>query len=129
MKVVQSIPGASTRAAQEFFDRLCATERAYGQGIDDVPHLPAYLSNVGFQNVSTDVFSTDRVASTRNAFNNSMMGAYAGVTKMFIKNGGEGGFWNTEAAAQLYKDGVAELADGKAYYRAEIFVVAAQKPR
>ena len=129
MKVLQSLPGTSTRAAQEYFNRLCAEERAHGQGIDDVPHLPSYLSNVGFQNVNVDVFSSDRVASTRNAFNDAMIGAYHGVTTMFIKSDGEKSFWKTEAAAKLLADAVEELSDAKAYYRAEIPVVSAQKPR
>jgi len=128
MKVVQELPGASTRAAQEYFDRLIAEERAHDQGIDDVPRLASYLSKVGFKNVNTDVFSTDRVAGTRQGFNNAVMGAYHGVTTMFIKNDGEKSFWNTEAAAKLYADAVSEVSDGKAYYRAEINVHSAQRP-
>lgn len=128
MKVVQDVPGASTRAAQEYFDRLIAEERAHDQGIDDVPHLALYLSKVGFKNVNTDVFSTDRVAGTRQGFNNAMMGAYHGITTMFIKSDGETTFWTSEAAAKLYADAVAELSDGKAYYRAEINVHSAQRP-
>ena len=128
MKVLQSIPGASTRAAKEFFDRLCAEERAHGQGIDDVPHLASYLSKAGFKNVNVDVFSSDRVASTRNAFNNAMMGAYHGVTTMFIKSDGDKSFWKTKAAENLFAGAVEELADAKVYYRAEIPVVSAQKP-
>ena len=129
MKVVQDRPGASTRAAKEFFDRLCTEERAHGQGIDDVPHLASYLSKAGFKTVNVDVFSSDRVASTRNAFNDAMIGAYHGVTTMFIKSDGEKSFWNTEAAAKLLADAISELSDAKAYYRAEIPVVSAQKPR
>ena len=128
MKTVQDKPGVSTRAAQEYFDRLCAEERAHGQGIDDVPRLSSYLSNVGFKNVAVDVFSSDRVASTRQGFNNAMMGAYSGVTTMFIKNDGGKSFWATEAADKLYADAIAELSDGKAYYRAELNVHSAQKP-
>ena len=128
MKVVQNVPGTSTRAAQEYFDRLIAEERAHGQGIDDVPHLAAYLSKIGFSNVNTDVFSTDRVAGTRQGFNDAMMGAYHGVTTMFIKSDGETSFWNTEAAAKLYADAVSEVSDEKAYYRAEIHVHSAQRP-
>jgi hypothetical protein len=57
-----------------------------------------------------------------------MMGAYDGLTTMFIKNDGEASFWNTEAAAKLFADAAAELSDGKAYYRAEINVHSAQRP-
>ena len=128
MKVVQELPGVSTRAAQEYFDRLIAEERAHGQEIDDVPCLASYLSKVGFKNANTDVFSTDRVAGTRQGFNDAMMGAYHGVTTMFIKSDGEKSFWNTEAAAKLYADAVSEVSDGKAYYRAEINVHSAQRP-
>lgn len=128
MKVVQDKPGVSTRAAQQYFNRLCAEERARGQGIDDVPRLASYLSNVGFKDVAVDVFSSDRVASTRQGFNNAMMGAYNGITTMFIKSDGETSFWNSEAAAKLYADAISELSDGKAYYRAEINVTSAQKP-
>jgi hypothetical protein len=128
MKTVQDKPGVSTRAAQEYFDRLCAEERARGQGIDDVPRLSSYLSNVGFKNVVVDVFSSDRVASTRQGFNNAMMGAYNGITSMFLKNDGGTSFWATEAADKLYADAIAELSDGKAYYRAELNVHSAQKP-
>lgn len=83
---------------------------------------------MGFKNGNVDLFSTDRVASTRQGFNDAMMGAYDGLTTMFIKNDGEASFWNTEAAAKLFADAAAELSDGKAYYRAEINVHSAQRP-
>lgn len=128
MRAVQKKPGVSTRAAQEYIARIIDEERAHNQGIDDVPRLAEYLSNVGFKNGNVDVFSTDRVASTRQGFNDAMMGAYAGLTTMFMKSDGEASFWNTEAAAKLYADAVKELSGGKAYYRAEISVHSAQRP-
>lgn len=100
----------------------------HSQGVDDVPHLASYLSKVGFKNVHVDVFSSDRVAGTRQGFNNAMMGAYSGITTMFMKSDGEASFWNTEAAAKLYADAISELSDGKAYYRAELNVHSAQRP-
>jgi hypothetical protein len=129
MRVYQSHPGASTRAAQEYYNRLADEERARGQGIDDVPHLASYISKVGFKNVTVDVFSSDRVASTRNAFNDTMIGAYNGIAQMFVKNGGKDGFWASEASVKLQQDMREELADAKAYYRADINVVCAQKPQ
>lgn len=129
MRVYQNLPGASTRAAQGYYDRLSDEERARGHGIDDVPHLASYMSNVGFKDVTVDVFSSDRVASTRNAFNDSMVGAYHGITQMFVKNGGKDSFWASEASFQLQQDVASELADAKAYYRSDINVVCAQKPQ
>ena len=129
MRVIQDKPGTNTHAAQEYLDRILKEERAHEQGIDDVPHLASYMSKVGFKNVSVDVFSSDRVAGTRNAFNDSILGAFHGITKMFIKSDGKASFWTSDAAAKLYEEAVEELADAKAYYRAEINVVCGQKPQ
>jgi hypothetical protein len=85
------------------------------------------MSKVGFEDVIVDVFSSDRVANTRNEFNNSMTGAFAGMMIMFVKVDGEASYWGSEAAAQLYADAASELANGKSYYRVELNVVCAHK--
>ncbi|KAG9599070.1 hypothetical protein KCU77_g394, partial [Aureobasidium melanogenum] len=126
IKVVQNMPGVSISAARELSEQIVHHGRKSGQGWDDVQNLASTMSSVGFKNVSVDVFSSDRVASTREGFNDSIIGAAAGMIKMFVKADGEASFWNG-AGAQLHADAASELADGKAYYRAEINVVYAPK--
>ncbi|KAG9734425.1 hypothetical protein KCU73_g10774, partial [Aureobasidium melanogenum] len=126
IKVVQNMPGASISAARELSEQIVHHGRKSGQGWDDVQNLASTMSSVGFKDVSVDLFSSDRVASTREGFNESIIGALAGMMKMFVKADGEASFWN-EAGAQLHADAASELADGKAYYRAEINVVYARK--
>lgn len=120
------MPGVSISAARELSEQIVQYGRKSGQGWDDVQNLASTITDVGFGDVSVDVFSSDRVASTREGFNDSIIGALAGMMKMFVKADGEASFWN-EAGAQLHADAASELADGKAYYRAEINVVYARK--
>ncbi|KAG9605195.1 hypothetical protein KCU77_g158, partial [Aureobasidium melanogenum] len=126
IKVVQNMPGVSISAARELAEQIVHHGRKSGQGWDDVQNLASTMSSVGFGDVYVDVFSSDRVASTREGFNDSIIGALAGMIKMFVKADGETSFWNG-AGAQLHADMVSELADVKAYYRAEINVVYARK--
>lgn len=120
------MPGVSIYAAQQLAEQITEDGRKHGQGWDDVPNLASTMSSAGFEDVSVDVFSSDRVASTRDGFNNTIIGALAGMMKMFVKVAGEASFWNSEGA-QLHADAASELANGKAYYRAEINVVYARK--
>ncbi|KAG9660275.1 hypothetical protein KCU64_g3297, partial [Aureobasidium melanogenum] len=126
IKVVQNMPGVSISAARELSEQIVQYGRKSGQGWDDVQNLASTMTDVGFGDFSVDVFSSDRVASTREGFNDSIIGALAGMMKMFVKADGEASFWN-EAGAQLHAGAASELADGKAYYRAEINVVYARK--
>lgn len=84
------------------------------------------MSSVGFSDLCTEVFASDRVASTRQGFSDSVIGALAGMIKMFVKAEGEDSFWTGEGQ-KLHADAAKELADGKAYYRADINVVFARK--
>lgn len=127
MKAIQNIPGVSIHAAQQLRDQIIQEGSKRGQGYEDVQNLASTVSSAGFRDVSKDVFSSDRVASTRDGFNKTILGATAGMMKMFAKADGEASFWNSEAADQLHADATSELADGKAYYRVEINVVYARK--
>lgn len=127
MRVVQNKPNVSIHAARRILEGMLEEGKSHGQGFEDVQNLASTISSVGFEDVSVDVFSSDRVADTRNAFNNSIIGAFAGMMKMFVQANSKSGFWASEEAAQLHVDAAAELANDKAYYRAEINVVCARK--
>jgi hypothetical protein len=103
------------------------SEREHTQGLDDVPHLPSHMSKAGFEDVTVDIFGTDRVANTRIDYNKSIVGAFAGITKMFVKFEGGTGYWTSEAAAKLAADAESELINGDAYYRGNIILVSAHK--
>lgn len=127
MRVVQNKPNVSINAAKTILEQILEEGKNHGQGMEDVPNLASTISSVGFNDVSVDVFSSDRVAETRNDFNNSIIGAFAGMMKMYVKADGKSSFWASEAGVQLHADAAAEVADDKAYYRAEINVVSARK--
>ncbi|KAK5999354.1 hypothetical protein QM012_005572 [Aureobasidium pullulans] len=126
-KVVQNMPGVSINAARQLQEQITQDGRDHGQGWDDVRDLASTMSSAGFGDVSVDVFSSDRVASTRDGFNKSVLGAVAGIMKMFVKADGESSFWNSEPGLQMHADATSELANDKAYYRTEINVVYARK--
>ena len=125
--MVQNKPSVSIRAARHIAQKITEEGKRHGQGFEDVQNLASTVSSVGFRDVSVDVFSSDRVADTRDEFNNSIIGALAGMMKMFVQVDGKSSFWASEEAVQLHMDAASELADDKAYYQAEINVVCARK--
>ncbi|KAH0365984.1 hypothetical protein KCU65_g5748, partial [Aureobasidium melanogenum] len=126
IKALQSMPGVSISAARELSEQIVHHGRNSGQGWDDVQNLAFTMSNAGFKDVYLDVYASDRVASTRQGFSDSVIGALSGMIKMFVKAEGENSFWTGEGK-KLHADAAEELKDGKAYYRAEINVVFARK--
>lgn len=127
MKVLQNTPEASRKASQRVLDVVTSESQKRGQGINDVQTLPSVLSSAGFAHVYKDVFSSDRDSSTREGFNQAVIGAFVGMSKMFEKMDGGQGFWATDAAEKINSDVLPELEGLKVYYRAELNVVYAQK--
>ena len=128
-RVLQNKPGASRKAAQRALDVIMQEGRDRGQGTDEAPRLPSVVSSAGFDSVYTDIFSSDRDSSTREGFNQAVIGAFGGMAKMFAKMDGNQAFWGTDASEKLLSDALSELEGLKIYYRSEIMVVYAQKAK
>jgi hypothetical protein len=80
--------------------------------------------------VNEDIFATDRVASTREAFSKVCEGAFEGMITMKVKfdeASGESSKWSSQEKKELFNEMVKELEGGKAYYWAEIKVVSGRK--
>jgi hypothetical protein len=88
MRVVQQEMGASTRSMQQAFDTVIHNGRKRGQGFDDLKNLASITSSVGFEDVTTDVVSSDRVSETRVGFNKTTLGALSGMIEMFKRDTG-----------------------------------------
>lgn len=113
---------------QDMFDTVINDGIKRGQGYEDLKNLPSIASNVGFEDVSTDVVSSDRVSETRPDFNRAVVGAIGGMMEMFKKMDGGKGYWSSDEAAKMLADVTKVASDGKAYYRADLNVVTAQRP-
>lgn len=48
---------------------------------------------------------------------------------MFSQMDGGERYWGPDAATSMHQDAVSELENGKAYFRAEMTVICAQKPQ
>lgn len=127
MRVVQHEMGASRRSMQDMFDAVINDGIKRGQGYEDLKNLASITSSVGFEDVSTDVVSSDRVSETRPDFNRAVVGAIGGMMEMFKKMDGGQGYWNSEEPAKMLENVTNDAKDGKAYYRAELMVVTARK--
>jgi hypothetical protein len=127
MRVVQQEMGASTRSMQQAFDTVIHNGRKRGQGFDDLKNLASITSSVGFEDVTTDVVSSDRVSETRVGFNKTTLGALSGMIEMFKKMDGDEGYWSSDEPARMLEDASKDAEGGTAYYRAELNVVTARK--
>jgi len=109
------------------FDMVIKEGKKRGQGYEDLKNLPSIASSVGFEDVRTDVVSSDRVSETRPAFNRAVIGAIGGMMEMFKKMDGDQGYWSSEEPARVLEDVTKVTEEGKVYYRADLSVVTGRK--
>ena len=80
--------------------------------------------------VQEDIFASDRVAETRQAYSQTIMGAVVGMMKMLAaRETAAGGTseWESQSKRELYEAMLRELEGGKAYWRANLRVVGGRK--
>jgi hypothetical protein len=112
---------------QQAFDTVIDNGRKRGQGFDDLKNLASMVSSAGFEDVTTDIVSSDRVSGTRAEFNKTTLGALVGMIEMFKKMDCDEGYWSSDEPVKMLEDANKDAEGGKAYYRAELNVVTARK--
>jgi hypothetical protein len=127
--VIHNTPGAPKHATELIFERVITDGLKRGQGYADVQILDSIVSKAGFDTVNLDVFSSERDNTTHESFNQAIMGALSGIITMFGMADNGKGFWSSDTAADMYQRAVSELTDAKIYFRVEMWITYAQKPR
>jgi hypothetical protein len=127
IKVVQNEMGASTRAMHDIFTAMVDDGVKHGQAYEDVKELASIVASAGFEDVNTDVVSSDRVSETRLDYGRITVRAISHVVEMYQKRDGGNGYWSSDEAAKLLEQAYKDVESGKAYYRAEFNVVIARK--
>ena len=100
-----------------------------GQGYEDLKNLASITSSAGFEDVRTDVVGSDRVSETRPDLTKVVVGAIDGMVEMIKKMDGDEGYWSSDEAAKMHEDMIQDSKSGKVYFRFEMMIVSAQKPR
>lgn len=129
MRVVQNEMGADRVPMQDMFSAVIDDGIKRGLGYKDLMNLASITSSAGFEDVRTDVVGSDRVSETRPDFTKVVVGAIDGMMEMMKKTDGNQGYWSSDEAARAHEEMIRAAKDGKAYFRAEMMVVIAQKPR
>jgi hypothetical protein len=129
MRVVQNEMGADRLPMQDMFNAVINDGIKRGQGYEDLIKLESITSSAGFKDVRTDVVASDRVSKTRPDFTKVVVGAIDGMTEMMKKMDSNQGYWSSDEAARAHEEMIKAAKDGKAYFRAEMMIVSAQKPR
>jgi len=127
IKVSQNEMGANTRAMKDIFTAMIDDGVKHGQAYEDVKELASIVSSAGFEDVDTDVVSSDRVSETRLDYSRISVRAISHIMEMYQKRDGGKGYWSSDEAAKLHEQATKDVESGKAYYRAEFNVVTGRK--
>jgi hypothetical protein len=119
--------GANTRAMKDMFTAMIDDGVKHGQAYEDVKELASIVSSAGFEDVDTDVVSSDRVSEMRLDYSRISVRAISHIMEMYQKRDGGKGYWSSDEAAKLLEQAYKDVESGKAYYRAEFSVVTARK--
>jgi len=114
---------------QDMFKAVIDDGIKRGLGYEDLKNLESIASRAGFEDVQTDVVGSDRVSETRPDLTKVVVGAVGGMVEMMQKMDGGKGYWSSDEAAKMHEDMVKDAKSGKAYFRFEMMIMSAQKPR
>jgi hypothetical protein len=112
---------------KEIFTAMVDDGVKHGQAYEDVKELASIVASAGFEDVNTDVVSSDRVSETRQDYSMISVRAVSHVVEMYQKRDGGKGYWSSDEAAKVLEQAYKDVESGKAYYRAEFNVVTARK--
>jgi hypothetical protein len=129
MRAIQNEMGANRQRMQDMFIAVIDDGIKRGQGYEDLKNLASITSSAGFEDVRTDVVGSDRVSETRPDLTKVVVGAIDGMVEMIRKMDGDEGYWSSDEAARMHEDMIQDSKSGKVYFRFEMMIVSAQKPR
>ncbi|KAK5123480.1 hypothetical protein LTR85_002518 [Meristemomyces frigidus] len=127
MQFLQNAPDASTAVCRELVDFVFARQIKDGKMLDDVVQLAQSVGNAGFQECNDYVFSSDRVAETREAMNDVEHDAVCSLARHTVQANAETG-WTMGKVDEMAERGRQELEGGKAYSRWNMHLITGRKP-
>ena len=126
-QVLQSQPSAPTSASKKLADLAISLNQPYGRFSDEPRRLVSILQSAGFSEVDEDIFSSDRVSGTREAFSQAILGACEGMLTMTLVRDREQAQESRKVHRKLREDADKECEGGKAYFRTDLHVVVGRR--